>query len=100
MLGKIDLSVNFFIMNIGLNVAVAVSSSKIDCCADHFGGFTAGLTVCALMDILERGKQTRLSVQISGVWSRDHRRRVLGRIKDVGFVGAALRAERKRRQGM
>ncbi|HEY2230255.1 MAG TPA: rhomboid family intramembrane serine protease [Xanthobacteraceae bacterium] len=52
-LGKIDLSANFFAINIGLNVALALSSSKLDWAA-HFGGFTAGLIACALIDVLER----------------------------------------------
>jgi membrane associated rhomboid family serine protease len=52
-LDKVDLSAGFFVVNIGVNVAVAVSSSSVDW-ADHFGGFAAGLIVCALIDILER----------------------------------------------
>jgi membrane associated rhomboid family serine protease len=52
-LGKIDLSAQFFLVNIGLNVALALSSQRIDWVA-HFGGFVAGLIVLALIDILER----------------------------------------------
>jgi membrane associated rhomboid family serine protease len=52
-LGKVDLSAGFFAMNIGLNVALAVSSSSVDW-VGHLGGFAAGLIVCALIDILER----------------------------------------------
>ena len=55
-LGKIDLSAQFFLINIGLNAAVALSSQKIDWVA-HVGGFTAGLIVCALIDILERANR-------------------------------------------
>jgi membrane associated rhomboid family serine protease len=52
-LGKIDLSAQFFLMNIGLNAALALSSPQIDWVA-HVGGFAAGLIVCAVIDILER----------------------------------------------
>jgi hypothetical protein len=52
-LGKIDLSAQFFLTNIGLNAAIAFSVPKIDWVA-HLGGFTAGLVTCALIDILER----------------------------------------------
>ena len=55
-LGKIDLSAQFFLMNIGLNAAVALSSQKIDWVA-HVGGFAAGLIACALIDILERANR-------------------------------------------
>jgi len=52
-LGKIDLSWNFFAINIGLNVALAASSSRIDWGA-HFGGFVAGMTCCACLDVIEK----------------------------------------------
>jgi membrane associated rhomboid family serine protease len=52
-LGKIGLSANFFVTNIGLNVAVALISPKVDWAA-HFGGFAGGLMACASIDILER----------------------------------------------
>lgn len=52
-LAKINLSANFFIINLGLNLTLALSSSKIDWGA-HFGGFAAGLIACALLDILEK----------------------------------------------
>ena len=52
-LGKIDLSWNFFVTNIGLNVVLAVSSSRIDWQA-HFGGFAAGVICCACLDIVEK----------------------------------------------
>jgi membrane associated rhomboid family serine protease len=52
-LGKINLSVNFFVINLGLNVALALSNSRIDWGA-HFGGFAVGLISCALLDVLEK----------------------------------------------
>jgi membrane associated rhomboid family serine protease len=55
-LGKIDLSAQFFLVNIGLNAAIAMSSQKIDW-VDHVGGFVAGLVVCALIDLLERASR-------------------------------------------
>jgi membrane associated rhomboid family serine protease len=58
-LGKIDLSVQFFVVNIGLNVILAMSSPRIDWVA-HVGGLTAGLIACALIDILERANRLAL----------------------------------------
>jgi rhomboid protease GluP len=55
-LGKIDLSAQFFLTNIGLNAAIALSVPRIDWVA-HLGGFTAGLIACALIDILERANR-------------------------------------------
>jgi membrane associated rhomboid family serine protease len=52
-LGKIGLDWGFFGINIGLNVAVAVSASTIDWQA-HLGGFLAGMVVCALLDAVEK----------------------------------------------
>jgi rhomboid protease GluP len=52
-LGKINLSLSFFVMNIGLNIVLTMSSSGIDWGA-HLGGFAAGLIVCALLDIVEK----------------------------------------------
>jgi membrane associated rhomboid family serine protease len=52
-LGKIDLSWSFFVTNIGLNVVLAASSSRIDWQA-HFGGFAAGVICCACLDIVEK----------------------------------------------
>ena len=48
-----DLPWNFFVINIGLNIALAASASRIDWAA-HLGGFGAGMIVCACLDILER----------------------------------------------
>jgi rhomboid protease GluP len=53
-LGKIEASASFFVVNIGLNVALAFSVTNIDWGA-HFGGFVFGLIACALIDLLEKG---------------------------------------------
>jgi membrane associated rhomboid family serine protease len=58
-LGKTDLSANFFIINIGLNVALALSTSNIDSSA-HFGGFAAGVIACALIDLIEKANHVLL----------------------------------------
>jgi len=52
-LAKIDLAANFFVINIGLNVALALVFSRIDW-GGHLGGFAAGLISCAVLDLLER----------------------------------------------
>jgi membrane associated rhomboid family serine protease len=52
-LGKIDVSANFFVVNIGLNVALGFSASRIDWGA-HFGGFAVGLIACAVIDLVEK----------------------------------------------
>lgn len=52
-LGKIDLPLNFFLINIGLNVALAFSARNIDWGA-HLGGFVAGMAVCAALDLVEK----------------------------------------------
>jgi rhomboid protease GluP len=52
-LAKIDLAASFFVINIGLNVALALSFSRIDW-GGHFGGFAAGLISCASLDLLGR----------------------------------------------
>ena len=53
-LGKIELSASFFIINIGLNITLSLSTRGIDWGA-HLGGFTAGLVACAVIDLIERG---------------------------------------------
>ncbi|WP_296584445.1 rhomboid family intramembrane serine protease [Xanthobacter sp.] len=53
-LGKIELSASFFLINIGLNITLSLSTRGIDWGA-HLGGFTAGLVACALIDLVERG---------------------------------------------
>jgi membrane associated rhomboid family serine protease len=52
-LGKTDLSAIFFVINLGLNVALALSTPNIDSSA-HFGGFAAGVIACALIDLTEK----------------------------------------------
>jgi membrane associated rhomboid family serine protease len=53
LLRLIGLPWSFFVINIGLNIALAVSVARIDWGA-HLGGFAAGMVVCAVLDILER----------------------------------------------
>src|SRR5580692_6923976 len=50
-LARVDLPASFFIINIGLNLALALANSSIDWAA-HLGGFAAGMIVCALLDIV------------------------------------------------
>jgi len=52
-LGKIGLPWNFFVINIGLNVMIAVSAPRVDWQA-HFGGFVAGMVSCACLDLVEK----------------------------------------------
>src|ERR1700722_918828 len=52
-LARVDLPASFFVINIGLNVALALGNSSIDWGA-HFGGFAAGMIACALLDIVEK----------------------------------------------
>jgi len=52
-LGKIDATASFFVVNIGLNVALAFSATRIDWGA-HFGGFAFGLIACAVIDLVEK----------------------------------------------
>jgi len=52
-LGKIDLLANFFVINIGLNIALALGYSRIDWGA-HLGGLAAGLIACAMLDPIEK----------------------------------------------
>jgi membrane associated rhomboid family serine protease len=51
--GKVSLSASFFVVNIGVNVALAAVNSRINWAA-HLGGFAAGLIGCALLDAIER----------------------------------------------
>jgi len=53
LLGRIGLPWSFFVINIGLNIALAVSVAKIDWGA-HLGGFVGGMIACVCLDILER----------------------------------------------
>ena len=52
-LGKIDLPWNFFVINIGLNVMIAMGAPRVDWQA-HFGGFVAGMVSCAGLDLIEK----------------------------------------------
>ena len=52
-LGKLDLPLNFFAINIGLNIALAFTARNIDWAA-HAGGFAAGLAACAGLDVVEK----------------------------------------------
>jgi rhomboid protease GluP len=52
-LGKLDLPLNFFAINIGLNIALAFTARNIDWAA-HAGGFAAGLVACAGLDVAEK----------------------------------------------
>ena len=58
-LAKIDVTANFFVANIGLNVALAFGIRNVDWAA-HLGGFAAGLIVCALIDLIERANAVAL----------------------------------------
>jgi membrane associated rhomboid family serine protease len=53
LLGKVNLDANFFLINIGLNIAVAVSNSKINWQV-HLGGFATGMIAIALIDVVEK----------------------------------------------
>jgi rhomboid protease GluP len=52
-LGKISLDANFFVINIGLNIAFALSYSRVNWQV-HLGGFAAGLIACAMLDLVEK----------------------------------------------
>src|SRR5262249_29964838 len=52
-LAEIGLTADFFVVNLGLNAALAFSVSNIDWGA-HLGGFVAGLIACAVIDLAER----------------------------------------------
>ena len=52
-LGKAGLDVNFFAVNIGLNLAFAVANPKVNW-RIHLGGFVMGLVACAVLDLIEK----------------------------------------------
>jgi rhomboid protease GluP len=52
-LDKIRLSMYFFVGAIGLNTILMVSVPRIDWWS-HLGGFTAGLTCCAIIDVVAK----------------------------------------------
>jgi membrane associated rhomboid family serine protease len=58
-LGKSELSASFYVINIGLNVALAFSARNIDAAA-HLGGFTCGVICCALLDLIEKANAVAL----------------------------------------
>jgi rhomboid protease GluP len=53
LLAKVDLALNFFVVNIGLNIALAFSARNIDWGA-HVGGFAGGMIACAMLELVER----------------------------------------------
>jgi rhomboid protease GluP len=52
-LGKAGLDANFFAINIGLNVAFAITNPKVNW-RIHLGGFVVGLVACAVLDLVEK----------------------------------------------
>jgi membrane associated rhomboid family serine protease len=51
-LGKLPLTLQFFMVVIGINVLFSMNAARVDWLA-HLGGFTAGFAVCALLDTAE-----------------------------------------------
>ena len=58
-LGKIGVPASFFVTNIGLNIALTLSVSRIDWRA-HVGGFVAGLIACAILDLVAKANSVFL----------------------------------------
>lgn len=52
LLRRVDLPASFFVVNLGLNVALAFISPRIDWGA-HAGGLAAGILICVLLDRFE-----------------------------------------------
>jgi membrane associated rhomboid family serine protease len=52
-LGKFDVVASFFVINIGLNVVLAMGNRGIDW-GVHLGGLAAGLIACAILDLIEK----------------------------------------------
>jgi membrane associated rhomboid family serine protease len=52
LLRRIDLPASFFVLNIGLNVALAFIGPTVDW-RTHLGGIVAGMAVCAVLDAFE-----------------------------------------------
>jgi membrane associated rhomboid family serine protease len=52
-LGKAGLDANFFAINIGLNIAFAITNPKVNW-RIHLGGFVIGLITCAVLDLVEK----------------------------------------------
>lgn len=59
LLRKVDLALNFFVINIGLNIVLTVTARNIDWGA-HLGGFVAGMVACGLLDVVEKANATLL----------------------------------------
>ena len=57
---------SFFVINIGLNIALAVEHLRIDWGA-HLGGFFAGMVACVCLDLLERMFAAATALQVSGI---------------------------------
>jgi membrane associated rhomboid family serine protease len=55
-LGTVNLTANFFVVNIGLNIVLALNNLKIDW-GVHLGGFAAGLIACAMLDLAEKASR-------------------------------------------
>lgn len=51
-LGKLALSMQFFVVTIGVNVLIAANLPRIDWMS-HLGGFTAGVAACAALDAIK-----------------------------------------------
>jgi len=51
-LGKLDFPASFFVINIGLNIVIALNA-RVDW-GVHLGGFAAGLIACATLDLVEK----------------------------------------------
>jgi rhomboid protease GluP len=58
-LGRVDFPAAFFVINIGLNVAIAMTHSQIDWSV-HLGGFAAGLIACAVLDLVAKANSVLL----------------------------------------
>ena len=58
-LGRLDFPASFFVVNIGLNLAIALTNSRIDWSV-HLGGFAAGLIACAVLDLVEKANSLLL----------------------------------------
>jgi len=52
LLKRVDLPASFFVVNLGLNVALAFISPRVDWGA-HAGGLAAGVVICVLLDRFE-----------------------------------------------
>jgi membrane associated rhomboid family serine protease len=58
-LGKIDVPLSFFVTNIGLNVVLTFTVTRVDWRA-HLGGFAAGLIACAILDLIAKANSVVL----------------------------------------